>query len=158
MKDAKNHQKHYKCPILAILTSWMGLCGKNNMNLCPGQVSGHSEAKSINKIFFFVFAWKLMIFQKKFQRPQNPPFWAQKSSWMGSPCGFSSKLVELSKKWILKKVYRKCVKLYWHGLLKHLLWIQPNYRKLAIYNRSLIITTLKRNYANLCFFFHFRGK
>ena len=33
-----------------------GLCSKNNMNLCPGQVSGHSEAKSINKNFFFVLA------------------------------------------------------------------------------------------------------
>ena len=66
MKYAKNHQKHYKCPILAILTSWMGLCGKNNMNLCPGQVSGHSEAKSINKFFFFRFCLKIDDFSENF--------------------------------------------------------------------------------------------
>ena len=62
--------------------------------------------------FFFRFLTKnTWFFKKKFRIAQNPLFWAQKPSWMGFPCGFSSKLMEKSQKWFLEKVYRKCVKM-----------------------------------------------
>ena len=51
--------------VLAISTYLMGLSDKNNSNSCLGQVLGHSEAKSINKFFFFVFSPKIHDFLKK---------------------------------------------------------------------------------------------
>ena len=62
----------------------------------------------LSKNDFSIFQW---FFEKKFQNALNTLFLAQKYSWMGFPCGFSSKLMEKSQKWFLEKVYRKCVKM-----------------------------------------------
>ena len=106
-----------KWPFWLLLPVLIGFCSKNIVNSCLELFLEHFGPKNVKKMKKKNLPENRWFFEKKFQRPKNPHIWAQKSNWMGFPCGFSSKLVELSKKWILEKVYRKCVKFYWHGLL-----------------------------------------
>ena len=96
----------------------MSLYSKNNSNLWLISVSGHSESKIIKKIFFSFFTRKSIIFQKKFSKTPKATYLSSEIQSDGFPMWFRLKISGKNQKSFFWKVYQKCVKFYWHDLLR----------------------------------------